>query len=130
MSKEALRELLAKVEEGEVEGAFDIWFERGIYPISKTMAPVYWAGEAYGGNLNSAKLLHDAILTGWSVEDMSQNGRVAGHPWGIRLEKWDARVGGPVRSASAGWGYDSTPDNNPARAWLIAMIKALIAEGE
>jgi hypothetical protein len=130
MSK-ALRELLAQVEAGEASCIRSMAHKAfGGRPYTFPKGEALWAGNAYDGSLDAAKALHEALLPGWSVEDMSQNGRVAGHPWGIRLEKWDARVGGPVLSASAGWGYDNTPDSNPARAWLIAILKALIAEGE
>lgn len=85
-------------------------------------------GRAYNGSLDAAKRLHDALLPGWAVDDMSQNGRLAGHPWGIRLALWIGARPSENKHVSAGWGSDATPDGNPARAWLLAILRAL--EGE
>ena len=60
---------------------------------------------AYNGSLDAAKALHEAVLPGW----------------GFCVTQVGANVEGSVEA------YYS--DNiNPARAWLIAIIRALIAQ--
>jgi len=68
---------------------------------------------AYNGSLDAAKLLHDAVL--WAVDP--QYGYLVGPQY--------ARIVHP----SCGIVCD-TQSNTPARAWLIAIIKALIAQEE
>ena len=61
---------------------------------------------AFYGSLDAARALHDAVLPGWgwSVSDCM------------------AKVSCDYRIQS---GHD---DHNPARAWLIAILNALIAD--
>ena len=65
-----------------------------------------WAIRAYHGSLDAAKALHDALLPGWwfaidgalaSVSDMNDDD-------------------GPF--------FNATVKGNPARAWLLAILKA------
>lgn len=89
---EALKELLAKVEAGALDGE----------PESQKIAEVAVGGEclsvaeAYMGSLDSAKDLHEAVLPG-SI---------------IPVEVACEIIRGP----------------DPARAWLCAILKALIAQ--
>ena len=65
--------------------------------------------QAYGGSLDAAKALHDAVLPSYKARiDVGRRYRA----WVISptLKKVDAYA------------------LNPARAWLIAILKALIAE--
>ena len=67
------------------------------------------AGEAYRGSLDAARALHEAVLPGYFVE--------------IRL--WTSMNGGALVSVGM-----KDPQRNPcpARAWLLAILSALIAQ--
>ena len=118
--KQALTDLLAKVEAGEFDATEDRpakfngfcshWeAARGAYtnPNYKT------AWLAYNGSLDAAKALHEAVLPGWGYAVSPQYARVVDP---IPL------YGSPNKSK------DAINADNPARAWLIALLKALIAE--
>ena len=110
--KQALMDLLAKVEAGDarphqVFNAFDT--------PCQDMALQQRAEDAknaYNGSLDAAKALHEAVLPGrfWYRQGFVMY----------------------VTDDCTGWGskphFSSRNDTNPARAWLIAIIKALIAE--
>lgn len=105
--KEALQELLAKVEAGDYDKRFN-----GFCDQWEKVMPIGSYGDAwraYNGSLDAAKALHAAVLPGHRARiDIGRKFRA----WVITPEnaKFDA--------------YADTP----ARAWLIAIIKALIAE--
>ncbi len=120
MNRDALIRLRDAVKAGEWDQSA-AWKSFG---ISKTNR----AERAHHGSLDAAKALHEAVLPGWAVDDMSQNGNLAGHPWGIRLAHWNTTRPDKNQHVSAGWGNDDLPSNNPARAWLLAVLEALIAE--
>ena len=116
---EALKELAAKVEAGqcrprEIEDtAFNVWTERQNghprwYFASSAM-------KAYYGSLDAAKALHEVVLpTGM---------------WAWQL--WTDHNGVPT-AVIDGFAF-STPEvtaDNPARAWLLAILNALIAMEE
>jgi hypothetical protein len=69
---------------------------------------------AYRGSLDAAKRLHDALLPGWA--------------WGLNddgeAEVWPY-VGGFDAPAIVGVCRD-----NPARAWLLSILRAVKAKGE
>ena len=102
----SIRELREAVEAGRWDhdaAAAWLWTKPG---------QVYgWAMEAFGGSLDAAKRLHDALLPD--------------HRWTI-TPYW----------ASADWKLSSiwaecrveAKDDNPARAWLIAILRALEEE--
>jgi hypothetical protein len=108
--KEALEELIAKVEAGN-----DAGFRRTNRAVFSTPCQDMalqlreeHARHAYKGSLDAAKALHDAVLPGWwyvidhrtcSVSDMDD---------------------GPFFNAST--------NDNPARAWLLAILRALHAQ--
>ena len=98
--KQALEALLAKVEAGEWPDDY------GAAPLLSHLSDCL-ALAAFEGSLDAAKALHDAVLPGW---------------WcGVRIStKPRAVLGDFGRNFKA---YDS----NPARAWLCAILKALIA---
>lgn len=113
----ALRDLLGAVEAGEArpyvieECAAAIWS----VAVWKHVSP------AYAGSLDAAKALHDAVLPDFIVDEFSQNSRSMG--WTVTI------VNEAGRYISSHWpelGFQS----NPARAWLIAILRALIAEAE
>jgi hypothetical protein len=107
----ALTELLEMVEAGWPPDTdtpymppFRAAFEHG------WRARVAW--DANQGSLDAAKALHEAVLPGW---EWGRNGET-GTMW-VRLRiGWDA--------------YFTTKCADPARAWLIAIIRAKIAEGD
>jgi hypothetical protein len=74
------------------------------------------ARNAYNGDLNAAKALHEAVL----------------HERVTKYEVWSMRYGGSVelRDKSDVLGAGTDVESNPARAWLIAILKALIAEAQ
>jgi len=102
----ALQDLLEKVERGE---ASTMAFEDAGFDG--------WAELAYHGSLDAARELHEAVLPGW---------------------KWSAHEPRPglVRVSVSEWSPLRPMPNTaeysiPARAWLIAILRALIAkEGE
>tara|TARA_R110000851_G_scaffold272844_1_gene425568 strand:- start:860 stop:1195 length:336 start_codon:yes stop_codon:yes gene_type:complete len=107
--KDALQELLAKVEAG------------GRLPMvgraNHTGLNYIQVMKAHDGSLDAAKALHEAVLEGfsWSVSKHDR-AYISRH-----TDPDDTRT----------WIEVSAQSDNPARAWLIAIIKALIAqEGE
>jgi hypothetical protein len=104
----ALQELLAKVEAGEWDWRLD-WPEWD----AECMPSIGLCSNAYNGSLDAAKALHEAVLPEWHFNISSEansNGYV-------------------VALTDASWMDHSLGDDaNPARAWLIAIIKALIAQ--
>ena len=103
---QALRDLLVKVEAGEAG-----W--NRLATIAEDALPpreAALAATAYRGSLDAAKALHEAVLPGW-VGSFASDGfaRVAKGGRVLTLMEC-ARIEG-----------------QPARAWLIAILRALIA---
>lgn len=71
---------------------------------------------AYACSINAARALHDAVLPDWFVARLMEDPE--GKGWMCHLE--------PRNAPGSDW-VDADSDN-PARAWLIAILKALIAE--
>ncbi len=103
----ALQALLDRVEAGEFPAdtsARDLGIASDGLPIIKTMY------SAFSGSLDAAKALHEAVLPGcaWFIES--------------------AYRGDAPTAAIEGHGISVDASNdNPARAWLIAILRALIA---
>ena len=73
------------------------------------------AADAYNGSLNAAKRLHDARLPGW---EFCLQGSVAS------VWRWH-------EGAQSPWDIDTFSggiEGNPARAWLLAILKAVNAQ--
>ena len=118
---DALDKLIAAVEAGEFDGqpakynafaraweaAFGAFFEPNFTgPFS-----------AYCGSLDAALALHNALLPGW-VATIWAGGEAAGVKyWWATVEDWNS---GEEVSA------ESLP--SPARAWLLAILKAYRAQ--
>jgi hypothetical protein len=68
------------------------------------------AAKAYHGSLDAANALHEALLPGWSCA-MNTNG--------------SAQVIDPMWER-----FHGESQNNPARAWLLAVLRALAEKGE
>jgi len=63
--------------------------------------------DAYNGSLDAAKALHEAVLPGWE--------------WGLNRDGATIWIENPDIGPFTG-------DNTPARAWLLAILDALIAQ--
>ena len=100
----ALKELLAKVEAGD-----ESWVHLPRIPELHT--DLVW--KAWAGSLDAAKALHEVVLPEWGYLISCQQ-------W---VDVWwfdVAGTGSPIRGISP----------TPARAWLIAILRALIAQEE
>jgi hypothetical protein len=115
---EALKDLKAKVAAGEWGGipAATLW-PSGRVIGSDWLHEYALAFKAHEGSLDAAKALHEAVLPdkGWGVE------WVAKHP--------HMMSDGRAYRADVGWGtrHKGSADT-PARAWLLAILSALIAQ--
>ena len=101
---EALKKLAEKV-----ENASDIWpsdFPKGFRHVPRAI-------HAFEGSLDAAKALHEAVLPGWVTWDASHT--YFGYEVSLTNGPLDVR---------------SCLKDNPARAWLLAIIKALISQEE
>ena len=74
--------------------------------------------------MGAAKALHEALLPGWAIERMSwwPGGHWTFHLWGTgdpdhNGDRWHTHTDGRVEAS----------DTDPARAWLIALIRAVMA---
>ena len=130
MDIDALKELRAKVSNGTARTAGDTSDFTLAFPDRSEFwdqDPATRAIGAYIGYLDSAKALHEAVLPGWS--------------WLVRTtDDRDVAFGncGPECKAMANiWGAESPNEGGvhfhvfaatPARAWLLAILDALIAE--
>jgi hypothetical protein len=100
---DALRALLEKVEAGNWDheaAATWLWREPG--------EKYGWAQGAFNGSLDAAKALHEAVLPRWSWR-RCDDGEFMLHD-----------------EESNEWAC--ADHDNPARAWLIAVLRALIEE--
>lgn len=102
---EALKQLADKVEAGEC-----------VWPDDAHECPLPWGIEgsiidAYTGSLDAAKALHEAVLSEWVTWDASHT--YFGHEVSL--------TNGPLDASAC-------LKDNPARAWLLAILKALIAQ--
>jgi hypothetical protein len=107
----ALKALLAKVKAGDwcTKLALNALPESHVNNTNDWVDPIGWASRAFhNGSLNAAKKLHEAVLPGWG---------------------WYASDIGEVKvyGSSDGPFYEGDA-TDPARAWLIAILKALISE--
>lgn len=110
---EALDRLIAAVEAGNEDETNDICRE-----INKDArnAGKYWpahdAIKAFRGSLDAAKALHDALLPGWGWMLNHMAGAARGASDGALVDAVE-----PFRSHGAN-------SYNPARAWLLAILRA------
>ena len=114
--KEALSELLAKVKAGHGNDPSDYLC---LMIVNDSIA----ARNAYNGSLDAAKPLHDAVLPEWLVDALWQKPEYGPNPrlWSCRLR----HLGGIKQCVGDDY-YKASP--SPARAWLVAILEALIAE--
>ncbi len=120
---DALCKLLAKVEAG---GSIDRE-SIGKTGMCKT-ATINAFKSAYNGSLDAAKALHGAVLPGWSWS--ARNSGWASI-WSPSYETLTWEAGDKVTTdVLSGQRLVGDAPANPARAWLIAILKALIAMEE
>jgi len=81
------------------------------------------AYQAFSGSLDAAKRLHDALLPGSVTVCITQR---YGGGFHARLFDWVERV---REDGSRWWMEASAWSDNPARAWLLAILRALEQEG-
>ena len=108
--KQALAELIAKVEAGD---------DANVSSLLRMLAskardegniwPSHDADKAYRGSLDAAKALHEAVLPDWYVFIKGQKGYV----WFAELMDRDDNR------------HPQTEGETPARAWLLAILRAL-----
>ena len=103
MDKDALRKMIEAVERGER------WAEWGAVDCPLGLASIY-ARNAFNGSLDAAKELHEALTPEWRFESFSLNGEV------VLLRN---------RPIDSQYGF---VDMDPARAWLLAILKAVEAQ--
>ena len=125
--KQALIELRDKVKAGNLVPDSLIVDEETSEQIelAVNLGPLHgdcWADflNAYDGSLDAAKSLHDAVLSGWTVEKLCEwhrDGQSVG--WGAVLRQ---HVDPPATISAGLFG------TNPARAWLLAILEALISQ--
>lgn len=80
------------------------------------------AWEAYHGSLDAAKALHDSLLPGWSA-----------NIWTMPDEDADVTlrpaIAGPIADQNRDIRAEVSGDR-PARAWLLAILKAKLQEDQ
>lgn len=116
-----LDKLIAAVEAGTADADF-LWPD--LSSPARLVFSDRWftALEAYLGSLDAALRLHEALLPGWIVSHMSQ--------------LWEVDLGGEYTGGTKDWlvnltrmsdgaDQDSAISATPARAWLLAVLRAL-----
>jgi hypothetical protein len=109
----SLTKLIEAVERGEWPGQTN-GIARAVFPYNEDWRQDHgvMAHEAFDGSLDAAKRLHDALLPGWAWETGTYLG-------GLSTAKvWQSNAKGHIAI-----------DADPARAWLLAVLKALEQEG-
>lgn len=114
---EALEELAAKVKAGDAH-AVDIAARRMASEARDQGGsfPALWVLRAHNGSLDAALAFHNAVLPGW---------RYTLRNWGkveVFTEEWNDENTNPKQYKSA------CVRGNLARAWLLAILRALIAQ--
>lgn len=71
-------------------------------------------------SIDAALALVERKLPGWVVDDLSQNSRLAGDPWGCKLASYYGSDPSRNRSAVSGYDYPTAP-----LAILAALLSAL-----
>ena len=104
--KDALTELLAKVEAGNFN-----WNAWATPPLNRALMGK--VEDSYNGSLDAAKALHEAVLPDYSWQLFEED---SGEFSSLVSKRADPKF------------YEEEWHAYPARAWLIAILKALIAD--
>jgi hypothetical protein len=116
---EALAALIAKVEAGTVSHA--TFEDLAVQAFGLGDAAIN-AGQAYGrGSLDAAKALHEAVLPGWRVGQVGQQYAHQDDP----SDAWSVWIVAPDYLTTCAQASAQGPC--PARAWLLAILRALHA---
>ena len=125
--KEALADLIAKVEAGEVvKSDLDAFI-----PVFGLTTDGNNALDAYRGSLDAAKALHEAVLDGWGyrIGECHLSDDAAVFP-NFNCPVHGARLRS-LLSETRDWfsetDVDQRPAGTPARAWLLSILRALHA---
>lgn len=110
---DAPERLIEAVERGDTLTRHDFHCMTGSYDLSVS------AVQAHAGSLDAAKALHDALLPGWTA-CVGQNAHHGDWNAFVRL----AEDGTITKEHCCG------TDDNPARAWLLAVLRAKLAEAD
>jgi hypothetical protein len=115
--KQALIELRDKVKAGGGSNVIG-WATRG-YETGDLFSHRHKINAAYNGSLDAAKELHEAVLPTF-VAKVRVGARGAGATqWSCEIEEWN--------TSEVFYG-NNQPDE--ARAWLLAILSALIAQAD
>lgn len=122
----SLRELIKAVERGDEDAVEKA--ARAIRSASLDRGEVSWidvhgVAKAFNGSLDAAKALHDALLPGWRVANIGQR-------YGAHDDPHDAwRVWLVAPNYLDTCVQEDAIAITPARAWLLAILRAMEAEG-
>lgn len=95
---EALQEVICAIETGaDWPPTDDLWKRLGL-------GEGFMVQRAYGGSLDAAQNLHNALLPRWD---------------------WERSWSGYVTVTRGTRSFAGTDPSNPARSWLLAILKAL-----
>lgn len=106
--KNALIELRDKVSQNEGFSGHDGFWRKTLKAFSYKWQTLVHIENAYNGSLDAAMTLHEAMLPGW----------------GWRTQD----MGNPVAVLANGDDLIQERGSTPARAWLLAILEALIAQ--
>lgn len=107
-----MERLIYEVERGEYHETLFLWAMPDLKDGCLARSLEERAGKAFHGSLDAAEALHEALLPGW---------------------RWETGINGTVFcSVAQVWKYGrdkafSASDDNPARAWLLCILKAKAA---
>lgn len=119
--RNALAALIEAVEAGN--WTVTHWRDFAAVPVGDDDNPgPILAHRAYHGSLDAAKALHEALLPGWKVAGIHQED--SGLWW---TELREGHITSYSRVVVAPHSFNAP---NPARAWLLAVLRALAEKGE
>ncbi len=105
-----LDKLIAAVEAGEGPGNHALTLD--------TLDQVKWCVDAWRGSLDAALHLHGALLPGWDWDVVRDGERFSAEVW----TDGDSETGNGYRPSVSAFGPE------PARAWLLAILRAVKAQ--
>ena len=116
--RDALAELIAKVESGDGDqGVLEASY--GVAEMTGNIGRYTHIVDAHHGSLDAAKALHEAVLPKWYWHSLHKNGVSLRGPWFDDRDDPEA----------SGYLYqDAEITGKPARAWLLAILRALHAQ--
>lgn len=118
--KKALGELIAKIEDGNER--YPLSWSNGGYLTGGLFDLRSEVNRAHNGSLDAAKALHETVLPGWGWRIGQCH--VSDDAW---VSAPDDSMAPDGQEWSAYTDIDQRPPGNPARAWLLSMLKALHA---